>query len=120
MSLGGNDFPSIFFGVAVFSCRTRMGNTATGSKPGTRLPELSFPLDKGNGMKATTEGLAAQVSPHALTVGEFCESHRISRALFYLLQKTRRGPRVMKCGRRTLISAEAASDWRKQMERAEA
>jgi hypothetical protein len=63
-------------------------------------------------------GLTAQVSPHALTVGEFCEAHRISRALFYLLQRQHRGPRVMKCGRRTLISQEAAQDWRRAMEAA--
>jgi hypothetical protein len=64
------------------------------------------------------DGLAVQVSPHALTVPEFCAAHRISRALFYLLQKQQRGPRVMKCGRRTLIAVESAEAWRRQMERA--
>jgi hypothetical protein len=48
----------------------------------------------------------------AFSVDEFCEAHRISRAFFYLLQKERRGPRTLKVGRRTLISAEAAAEWR--------
>jgi hypothetical protein len=65
-----------------------------------------------------TQGLAARVPPHALTVDEFCHSHRISRALFYLLQKENRGPRVMKCGRRTLIALESAEAWRRLMEAA--
>ena len=30
--------------------------------------------------------------------------------------KDGRGPRMMKLGRRTLISAEAAADWRRQIE----
>ena len=54
----------------------------------------------------------------AFTVPEFCEAHRISRALFYILARDGRGPRVMKAGRRTLISAEAAGEWRRKMEAA--
>jgi hypothetical protein len=54
----------------------------------------------------------------AFAVPEFCEAHRISRALFYLLQREGRGPRVMKCGRRTLISRESAEAWRRAMEQA--
>ncbi len=52
----------------------------------------------------------------AQTVDEFCQSHRISRGTFYNLLKDGRGPRVMKIGSRTLISAEAAVDWRRRME----
>ena len=62
--------------------------------------------------------LPAQLSPHALTVGEFCQSHKISRALFYLLRAEGRGPRTMKVGRRTLIAVESAEAWRRQMEAA--
>jgi len=46
----------------------------------------------------------------------FCESNKISQALFYQLQKSGLGPRIMKVGRRTLITPEAAAEWRKQME----
>jgi hypothetical protein len=54
----------------------------------------------------------------AATVPEFCESHRISRALFYILQREGTGPRVMRVRRRTLITADAAADWRRRMEQA--
>jgi hypothetical protein len=55
-----------------------------------------------------------------MTVEEFCQGHRISRGTFYNLLKDNRGPNVMKAGSRTLISNEAAADWRRRMERAEA
>lgn len=51
------------------------------------------------------------------TVQEFCAEHGgISKPFFYKLQKEGKGPRLMKVGRRTLVTAEAAADWRKQME----
>lgn len=52
------------------------------------------------------------------TVDEFCAAHgEISRAFFYKLVKQGKGPRLMKCGNRTLITAEAAAEWRTEMER---
>ncbi len=53
----------------------------------------------------------------AYTIPEFCDAHRISRTHFYELAKLGKVPRLMKLGRRTLISAEAAADWRRDMER---
>ena len=50
------------------------------------------------------------------SVKAFCKSNGISRSLFYNLKKNGKAPRMMKIGRRTLISVEAASDWRKAME----
>lgn len=47
----------------------------------------------------------------------FCESHRISRSFFYKLLEEGQGPRLMKLGRRILISAESAAEWRAEMER---
>jgi predicted DNA-binding transcriptional regulator AlpA len=52
----------------------------------------------------------------AATVPQFCDGHNISRTHFYELVKQGRAPRLMKVGRRTLISQEAAADWRKRME----
>lgn len=52
----------------------------------------------------------------AQTVPQFCDGHNISKTHFYELNKQGRGPRLMKVGRRTLVSAEAAADWRKRME----
>ena len=48
----------------------------------------------------------------AYTVPEFCEAHRISRALFYNLLKGGRGPAVMHAAGRTLVTIEAAAAWR--------
>jgi hypothetical protein len=64
------------------------------------------------------EGVALAPRPAAFTVPEFCAAHRISRAMFYILARGGRGPRIMKCGRRTLVSAEAAAEWRSRMESA--
>jgi hypothetical protein len=50
------------------------------------------------------------------TIDEFCHDWRFCRATFYNLLKAGRGPRVMKVGTRTIISDEAAADWRRQME----
>lgn len=52
----------------------------------------------------------------AHTIPQFCADHHLSRTFFYELIKRGQGPRLMRVGRRCLISAEAASDWRKQME----
>lgn len=54
----------------------------------------------------------------AFSVAEFCREHGISRGLFYRLLREGRGPRVIKAGRRTLISREAAEQWRRRMEAA--
>lgn len=52
----------------------------------------------------------------AFTIAEFCDAHRISRTHLHNLMKAGKGPRVMKVGRRVLISPEAGADWRKAME----
>jgi len=50
------------------------------------------------------------------SVDEFCSSHSISRAMFYKLRAEGKGPRTMSVGTRTLISSEAAADWRRACE----
>ena len=53
----------------------------------------------------------------SFTIAQFCADHgNISKSFFYKLVNEGKGPRLMKVGRRTLISAEAAADWRAQME----
>lgn len=54
--------------------------------------------------------------PAAYSVDEFCSGHRINRSTFYRLLGSGKGPRVMKVGSRTLISLEAAADWRRECE----
>jgi hypothetical protein len=56
--------------------------------------------------------------PTVYTVDEFCIAHgKISRAFFYKLVKQGLGPRLLKIGHRTLITMEAAAEWRREMER---
>lgn len=50
------------------------------------------------------------------TVPQFCDDHNISRTHFYELIKLGRGPRLLRVGRRVLITAEASADWRRAME----
>ena len=50
------------------------------------------------------------------TIPQFCADHNISRTHLYALIKDGKGPRLMKLGRRTLVTAEAAADWRARME----
>ena len=50
------------------------------------------------------------------SVIEFCQAHRISRGTFYKLLGEGLGPTAVKIGRRTLISSEAAQEWRRRME----
>lgn len=57
-----------------------------------------------------------RVVPAAFTIPEFCAAHRISRALFYILAREGRAPAIIKAGRRTLVSVEAAANWRRAME----
>ncbi len=50
------------------------------------------------------------------SVSEFCHDYGISRGLFYCLLREGRGPAVIKLGRRTLISREAANEWLRRMD----
>ena len=61
---------------------------------------------------------AAALEPGAFDIPTFCLLHMISRASLYKLWRLGRGPAVMKVGTRTLISREAAAEWRRQMEAA--
>jgi len=54
----------------------------------------------------------------AMSVQRFCAAHGISKAFFYKLRAEGRGPTEMKVGTRTLISVEAAADWRAEREAA--
>jgi hypothetical protein len=63
---------------------------------------------------AQTSGKApsARGPPACYSIREFCDAHRISIDHYFKLQREGLGPRIMKAGARTLISLEAAADWR--------
>jgi predicted DNA-binding transcriptional regulator AlpA len=50
----------------------------------------------------------------ALSIKEFCFQHDISRSKFYDLLRNGLAPKMMKLGKRRLISVEAAKEWREQ------
>lgn len=54
--------------------------------------------------------------PQVYTVSQFCEAYGISRNLFYRMLADGTGPKIMKLGRRTLVSFEAAETWRRHIE----
>ena len=56
------------------------------------------------------------MSIHAQSVEDFCNANGISQSFFYKLAKQGKAPRTMKVGRRTLVSSEAAQEWREEME----
>lgn len=68
--------------------------------------------------KALNQRLVEMGGGGNFDVNSFCDAHKISRALFYQLLKKGNGPRIIKLGKRTLISYEAAAEWRRQLESA--
>jgi predicted DNA-binding transcriptional regulator AlpA len=55
-----------------------------------------------------------------ITVADFCARHSISKSYFYVLRKKGAAPPSMMLGRKRLISATAAEQWRRNlMERPE-
>lgn len=64
-------------------------------------------------MKSNVEGTADYAT---YSVSTFCEAHNISRSYLYRLWREGRGPLRMKLGRRTLISKEAAKEWRQRIQ----
>ena len=64
---------------------------------------------------ATKYPRRTNTDPIAFTIAEFADAHRISRSTFYNLLKAGDGPRVCKIGRRSIITREAADEWRARL-----
>jgi hypothetical protein len=67
-------------------------------------------------LKNRAGDIVGTLSPEAYSIETFCEAHGISRATFYNLTRSGKGPKLMRVGTRVLISREAAFDWRREME----
>ena len=70
----------------------------------------------GKKPKGNLDEAVGAIPPAAYSIKAFCIAHNISEAFFFKLKKEGRGPREMAVGRRTLISIEAAADWRHERE----
>ncbi|MET4198754.1 hypothetical protein [Bradyrhizobium sp. LA6.12] len=82
----------------------------TGSKPAASAEPI----------KTQPKPAAPPLPRMALNIPEFCEAFRISEDFYFKLKRQGEGPREMKVGKRTLISVEAANEWRIERERATA
>jgi hypothetical protein len=60
--------------------------------------------------------VSADPNSLAMSIREFCRLHGISEDQFFKMQREKWGPVTMKVGSRTLISAEAAAEWRRERE----
>jgi predicted DNA-binding transcriptional regulator AlpA len=53
------------------------------------------------------------IHKRALSISEFCAENGIGRTTFYKIVGTKEGPRIMKVGKRVLVTIECAEEWRR-------
>ena len=83
----------------------------TGRKPGVSADLDPPPLVRGPPVDRTVPQLA-------MSIPQFAEAHGISASMYFKLKKQGLTPREMKVGSRTLITFEAAAQWRAEREAA--
>ena len=84
-------------------------------------PKAIEPATKSEpGAPAKAKATPIRGPPLAMSIREFCALHGISEDMFYKMKRDGWGPATMKVGSRTLISHEAAADWRRKREAAAA
>jgi hypothetical protein len=54
--------------------------------------------------------------PLAMTIRQFCDAHRISNAMYFIMKQRGEHPREMRVGAKILVSHEAAAEWRRERE----
>jgi hypothetical protein len=69
-----------------------------------------------NALEVALSSSTPPTSRAAYTVDEFCTAHRISRSKLYELWVRGKGPRYIQIDTKKIISIEAASDWRRDLE----
>jgi len=60
--------------------------------------------------------MAKEIEPQVFSIAEFCVRNRLTLPTFHKLQRTGRGPRMMRLGHVGRISLEAERAWREKME----
>ena len=80
--------------------------------PKTPLPMLY----RGPDPTTDDDKAAPRESVDAMSIKEFCKRHGISESWFYQLQREGKAPRTIKIGKRTLITPDAAAEWRRDHE----
>ena len=75
-----------------------------------------MPAIRQNNLKGHSSEGKRELPKLAFGIREFCDSLGISRSFFYELVKSGRGPRIMRLGKRRLISLKAAEAFCQRME----
>ena len=92
----------------------------TGKKPRPTAERAKLGHNRGppldDAPKYTRKPVVADQNSLAMSIKEFCRLHGISEDQFFKMQREKWGPVTMKVGSRTLISAEAAAEWRRERE----
>src|SRR5262245_47605424 len=73
---------------------------------------------KADPPKYRRRSVSADPNSLSMSIKEFCRLHGISEDQFFKMQRQGWGPKVMRVGSRTLISHEAAAEWRREREQA--
>ena len=94
------------------SIRENSTNTLSLAQVLERLTALESKFAKLTRNNRTKE----PVPPACYSVRDFCIAHSISEDMFFKMQRQGLTPKTMKVGARTLISMEAAAEWRRQCE----
>jgi len=83
-----------------------------------RSPDIAQPRGRVGENALANSGAAIQPTEQrdAYSLREFAARHGISISHLFDLIRDGQGPRIMKVGRRSLISVEAAADWRRERE----
>jgi len=92
--------------------RRRSGGCGVSADPTAIEPSRHAEPDEDDG----SEQPRIRGPPLAFSIKQFCQLHAISRELFFKARREGWGPKIMKCGSRTLVSVEAAAEWRRQRE----
>jgi hypothetical protein len=112
--------PSALSGAAAMGRPEVTGKKTTeADNRATRGHNRGPPLDD-DGPKYRRRPVSADANSLAMSIKEFCRLHGISEDQFYKMQRGGWGPTTMKVGSRTLISHEAAAEWRRSREEAAA
>ena len=80
------------------------------------VPERLATLESKFAQLARNNRAKESVAPACYSVRDFCIAHSISEDMFFKMQRQGLTPKTMKVGARTLISMEAAAEWRRQCE----
>jgi hypothetical protein len=94
----------------------------TGKKPRPTAKRAKLGHNRGPSLddcpKYRRRPVSADPNSLAMSIKEFCRLHGISEDQFYKMKREEWGPITMKVGSRTLISHEAAAEWRRAREAA--